>query len=80
MVELREGQCNFVQGGPRIQGGYIDDEDCYSTSGGWIQLPGPSTQFPLVWLSKSKALLQDRPQRPRQWRFRTFCAKRGFLC
>ena len=32
-----------------------DDEDCYSTSGGWIQLSGPSTQFPLAWLSKKQS-------------------------
>ena len=32
-----------------------DDEDGYSTSGGWIQLTGPSTQFPLAWLSKKQS-------------------------
>ena len=32
-----------------------DDEDCYSTSGGWIQLSGQSTQFPFAWLSKKQS-------------------------
>ena len=35
--------------------------------------------FHLHGCLRSKALLQDRPQRTRQWRFRTFCTKRGFL-
>ena len=32
-----------------------DDEGCYSTSGGWIQLSGLLTQFPLAWLSKKQS-------------------------
>ena len=32
-----------------------DDEDCYSTSGGWIQFFGPSTQLLLAWLSKKQS-------------------------
>ena len=32
-----------------------DEDDCYSTSGGWIQLTGPSTQFPLAWISKKQS-------------------------
>jgi hypothetical protein len=32
-----------------------DGEDCYSTSGGWIQLSGPSTQFPLAWPSEKQS-------------------------
>ena len=32
-----------------------DDEGCYSTSGGWIQLSSQNTQFPLAWLSKKQS-------------------------
>lgn len=32
-----------------------DEQDCYSTSGGWIQLTRPATQFPLAWISKTVA-------------------------
>ena len=32
-----------------------DDEDWYSTSGGWIKLFGQNTQFPLAWLSKKQS-------------------------
>ena len=31
------------------------EEDCYSTSGGWIQLTGDNTQFPLAWTSKKQS-------------------------
>lgn len=31
-----------------------NDEDCNSTSGGWIQLSGQNVQFPLAWLSKKQ--------------------------
>ena len=29
-------------------------DDCYSTSGAWIQLSGKSTSFPLCWVSKKQ--------------------------
>eukprot|EP00435_Cladocopium_sp_Y103_P005600 s2775_g1.t2 len=32
-----------------------DEEDCYSTSGGWIQLTGPSSQFPVAGISKKQS-------------------------
>ena len=32
-----------------------DEQDCYSTSGGWIQLTGAATQFPLAWISKKQS-------------------------
>ena len=31
-----------------------DDEHTHSTTGGWLQLPGPRTSFPLAWLSKKQ--------------------------
>lgn len=32
-----------------------DEQDCYSTSGGWIQLTGAATQCPLAWISKKQS-------------------------
>ena len=32
-----------------------DDTDRNSTSGGWIQLSGQNTQFPMAWLSKKQS-------------------------
>ena len=31
-----------------------DDEHTYSTTGGWVQLSGKSTSFPLTWMSKKQ--------------------------
>ena len=31
-----------------------DDEHTYSTSGGWIQLSGKNTQFPIAWMSRKQ--------------------------
>ena len=31
-----------------------DDEHTHSTTGGWLQLSGPRTSFPLAWLSKKQ--------------------------
>ena len=43
-----------------------DDTDRNSTSGGWIQLSGQNTQFPMAWLSKNRVLLLVQPQRLKQ--------------
>lgn len=32
-----------------------DEQDCDSTSGGWIQLTGAATQFPLAWIWKKQS-------------------------
>eukprot|EP00435_Cladocopium_sp_Y103_P016069 s1173_g4.t1 len=34
-----------------------DDEHTYSTSGGWIQLSGKDTQFPMAWMSRKQGAM-----------------------
>ena len=34
-----------------------DEDHCFSTSGGWIQISGPDSQFPLAWISKKQGAI-----------------------
>ena len=40
-----------------------DDEHTYSTTGGWVQLSGKNTSFPLTWMSKKQgAVSRSTPE------------------
>ena len=34
-----------------------DEDHCFSTSGGWVQISGPNSQFPLAWISKKQGAI-----------------------